>query len=41
MSHSVIQPEGWKAAKGYANGVLAQGKTLFSGNVTTGHQRVS
>ena len=32
MSHSVIQPAGWKAAKGYANGVLAtEGRTLFVG----------
>jgi enamine deaminase RidA (YjgF/YER057c/UK114 family) len=32
MSHSVIQPEGWKTAKGYANGVLAApGRTLYVG----------
>lgn len=26
--HKVIQPEGWAAPKGYANGVLARGTTL-------------
>ncbi len=29
--HKIIQPEGWKPAKGYANGVLATGQTLFVG----------
>lgn len=27
----IIQPEGWKPAKGYANGVLAEGRTLHVG----------
>jgi enamine deaminase RidA (YjgF/YER057c/UK114 family) len=27
----VIHPEGWAAAKGYANGVVAEGKVLFVG----------
>jgi enamine deaminase RidA (YjgF/YER057c/UK114 family) len=27
----VIHPEGWAAAKGYANGVVAEGKILFVG----------
>ena len=26
-----IQPEGWKPAKGYANGTVAEGKVLFVG----------
>lgn len=26
---SIIQPPGWKKPKGYANGVLTQGRTLF------------
>ena len=29
--HKIIQPEGWKPAKGYANGVLASGRTLYVG----------
>ncbi|MEL7467244.1 MAG: RidA family protein [Pseudomonadota bacterium] len=29
--HEVIHPEGWKPAKGYANGVLATGRTLYVG----------
>lgn len=31
MTHRIIQPEGWAAAKGYANGVLAADGTLFVG----------
>ncbi|GGL91148.1 RidA family protein [Pseudooceanicola sp.] len=27
----IIHPEGWKPAKGYANGVVAEGKVLFVG----------
>ena len=29
--HDIIQPPGWAPAKGYANGVLATGTTLFIG----------
>ncbi len=29
--HEIIHPEGWKPAKGYANGVLAQGARLYVG----------
>ena len=30
IKNEIIQPDGWAAAKGYANGILAQpGKTLF------------
>ena len=29
--HKIIQPDGWKPAKGYANGVLAEGRQLFVG----------
>nr|WP_217351193.1 RidA family protein [Thalassospira marina] len=29
--HKIIQPEGWTAPKGYANGILATGKTLYVG----------
>lgn len=28
-SHQAILPEGWPRPKGYANGVVAQGRTLF------------
>jgi len=31
MSTMIIHPEGWKPAKGYANGVLAEGRVLFVG----------
>jgi enamine deaminase RidA (YjgF/YER057c/UK114 family) len=27
----IIHPEGWKAARGYANGVLAEGRQLYVG----------
>ena len=29
--HKIVHPEGWKPAKGYANGVLATGETLYVG----------
>ena len=31
MSHKVSQPEGWAAAKGYANGILTKDGTLYVG----------
>ena len=31
MSTMIIHPEGWTPAKGYANGVLAEGRVLFVG----------
>jgi len=31
VSTMIIHPEGWKPAKGYANGVVAEGKVLFVG----------
>ena len=31
MSHKDIQPEGWAAAKGYANGILTKDGTLYVG----------
>ena len=31
MSHQIIQPDGWAPAKGYANGVLTEGGTLYVG----------
>jgi enamine deaminase RidA (YjgF/YER057c/UK114 family) len=29
--HRIIHPDGWKPAKGYANGVLAEGARLYVG----------
>ncbi|MCR8825798.1 RidA family protein [Pseudosulfitobacter koreensis] len=31
MAHRIIQPEGWKPAKGYANGILSRSGTLYVG----------
>ncbi|MFT7594212.1 MAG: enamine deaminase RidA (YjgF/YER057c/UK114 family) [Paracoccaceae bacterium] len=31
MSTITVQPEGWKPAKGYANGMIAEGRLLFVG----------
>ncbi len=31
MSTLTIHPEGWKPAKGYANGMVAEGRVLFVG----------
>lgn len=31
MTHKVIQPDGWTAAKGYANGMLTNDGTLYIG----------
>ncbi len=31
MAHRIIHPDGWKPAKGYANGVLTRGGTLYVG----------
>ena len=28
MSHRIVHPDGWPPAKGYSNGVLAQGRVL-------------
>ena len=29
MSFTFLHPDGWKPAKGYANGVLAEGRTIW------------
>lgn len=29
--HQLVQPEGWKPARGYANGIVAEGRTLYLG----------
>ena len=31
MSTIAVHPEGWKPAKGYANGIVAEGRVLFVG----------
>lgn len=31
MNHRIIHPDGWKPAKGYANGMLAPDGTLYVG----------
>ncbi len=31
MPHITVHPEGWKPAKGYANGMVAEGRVLFVG----------
>ena len=39
--HDIIHPEGWKAAKGYANGVLARDGTLYvGGQIGWDHDKV-
>lgn len=31
MATISVHPEGWKPAKGYANGIIAEGRTLYVG----------
>ena len=31
--HTFLQPDGWVPAKGYANGVLAEGRMVFTGGL--------
>jgi enamine deaminase RidA (YjgF/YER057c/UK114 family) len=31
--HVFLQPEGWAPAKGYANGVRAEGRTIYTGGL--------
>ena len=33
MSHEILHPKNWKAAKGYANGVAASGRMVFTGGL--------
>ena len=33
MPHTFINPEGWAPPKGYANGVVASGRMLFTGGL--------
>jgi enamine deaminase RidA (YjgF/YER057c/UK114 family) len=31
--HTVLQPDDWRPAKGYANGIVATGRTIFTGGM--------
>lgn len=31
--HTFLQPDGWAPAKGYANGVLAEGRMIYTGGL--------
>jgi enamine deaminase RidA (YjgF/YER057c/UK114 family) len=33
MSHDILHPASWKPAKGYANGVAATGRMVFTGGL--------
>ncbi len=36
--HMFLQPDGWLPAKGYANGVLAEGRMIFTGGLVGWNQ---
>ncbi len=33
MSHEILHPKHWKPARGYANGVAAEGRMVFTGGI--------
>ncbi|OYU40248.1 MAG: enamine deaminase RidA [Pseudorhodobacter sp. PARRP1] len=33
MSHEILHPKNWKAARGYANGMAASGRMVFTGGL--------
>jgi enamine deaminase RidA (YjgF/YER057c/UK114 family) len=33
MSHEILHPKHWKPAKGYANGMAAEGRMVFTGGI--------
>jgi enamine deaminase RidA (YjgF/YER057c/UK114 family) len=33
MTHDILHPKHWKAARGYANGVAARGRMVFTGGL--------
>ena len=33
MTHDILHPANWKPAKGYANGVAASGRMIFTGGL--------
>ena len=37
--HMFLQPDGWVPAKGYANGVLAEGRMIFTGGLVGWNER--
>ncbi len=41
MSHEILNPKNWKPAKGYANGIAAEGRMIFCGGLIgwTGDQQ--
>lgn len=39
MTHEVLQPEGWPRPKGYANGIAASGRMVFTAGVVGWNER--
>ena len=37
ITHTLLQPEGWVAPKGYSNGVAARGTMVFTGGQIGSH----
>ena len=33
MTHDILHPAGWKPARGYANGIAARGRMVFTGGI--------
>lgn len=33
MTHEILHPNHWKPARGYANGIAAEGRTVFTGGL--------
>ena len=33
MTHDILHPGGWKPAQGYANGIAARGRMVFTGGI--------
>lgn len=33
MTHEILHPKSWKPARGYANGVAAEGRMIFTGGL--------
>ena len=38
-AHRILQPDGWPRPRGYANGVLAEGRMIFTGGVVGWDER--
>lgn len=41
MSHKLLQPDGWPRPKGYANGISARGRMVFTAGVIGWDERES